>query len=124
MAQKRRWRIWIHSFQTRLMIRVALYLLFFQLTTAFVLYSVGHVSANLKVQMSGSIVDYAPLLAILAGTFLAAAFLYDSLKLTHRLVGPVLRFKRVMQTIADGGEVSLVRLRRGDMFTEVADTLI
>ena len=120
---KMRWRIWIHSFQTRLMIRIALYLLFFQFMTACLLYSLGRMSAILQIHASDSVFDYAPVIALLAGGFLAAAFLYDAMKLTHRLVGPVLRFKRVMQSIADGSEVAPVKLRKGDMFTEVADTL-
>jgi methyl-accepting chemotaxis protein len=115
--------IWIHNFQTRLMMRIALYLLFFQIITSLVLYSLGRMSAIMQVHAAGSIFDYAPLMAIVAAGFLAAAFLYDALRLTHRLVGPVLRMKTVLESVAAGEEVALVRLRKEDMFTEVADAL-
>jgi hypothetical protein len=116
-------RIWVHDFQTRLMLRIGLYLVAFQIITSLVLYLLGRMSAIVRVHAPDSIFDYLPLLAVATACFLAAAFLYDALRLTHRLIGPVLRMKSVLQAVAAGEAVSLVRLRKGDMLTEVADTL-
>ena len=41
-------------------------------------------------------------------------FAWDAMRLTHRVVGPLNRFRRAMREIAAGESVRLVRLREGD----------
>jgi hypothetical protein len=52
---------------------------------------------------------------------LAIVFIYDAAKLTHRVVGPLYRFRKTVQAITAGGEVPLVNLRNGDYLLELRD---
>lgn len=49
------------------------------------------------------------------------AFLYDTLKLSNRFVGPILRLKNSLRSVADGNPVSPIRFRGGDFWHELAD---
>jgi hypothetical protein len=48
-------------------------------------------------------------------------FLYDSVKLSHRFAGPILRLRRALNELAHGDEVERVKFRPGDFWTEIAD---
>jgi len=48
-------------------------------------------------------------------------FLRDTLRLTHRFVGPVLRIRRSLEELAKGGMVEPVKLRKGDYWEELAE---
>ena len=48
-------------------------------------------------------------------------FLYDTVKLSHRFAGPILRLRRSLHDMAEGREVERVHFRPGDFWTELAD---
>lgn len=48
------------------------------------------------------------------------AFLYDTVKLSNRFVGPVLRLKNSLRSLADGHNVSPIKFRGGDFWHELA----
>ncbi len=48
-------------------------------------------------------------------------FLWDTVKLSNRFVGPVLRVQRALHEVNTGGEVSEVKFRNGDFWLEMAD---
>lgn len=52
---------------------------------------------------------------------LMPAFLLDSIKLSHRVAGPMVRLRREFQNLAAGKFVAPVRFREKDFFHEVAD---
>ncbi len=52
---------------------------------------------------------------------LAPAFLYDTVKLSHRFVGPVARIRTVMKAAAAGHEYQNVTLRPRDYWSGLAD---
>lgn len=52
---------------------------------------------------------------------LMPAFLLDSIKLSHRVAGPMVRLRREFQNLAAGKFVAPVRFRDKDFFHEVAD---
>jgi hypothetical protein len=47
--------------------------------------------------------------------------LWDMVKVTHRIAGPLVRFRRVLQDLARGQHVGEIRLRKGDMLVELQD---
>jgi len=46
------------------------------------------------------------------------AFIWDAIKHTHRIVGPIVQFVRAIQKIAAGEEVELLQLRKDDYLHE------
>ena len=52
--------------------------------------------------------------------FLLPGFLYDTVKLSHRFAGPIIRFRRSLQSIAKGEQVQKVTFRGGDFWVELA----
>ena len=49
------------------------------------------------------------------------AFIYDTIKLSNRFVGPILRLKNSVRSVADGKPVSPLKFRGGDFWHELAD---
>jgi hypothetical protein len=50
-------------------------------------------------------------------------FVYDAIKMSHRLVGPLHRIRRTIREVTAGEEVGLVELRKGDMLQELKDEM-
>ena len=50
-------------------------------------------------------------------------FLFDTVKLSHRFAGPVLRVRRALREMAGGEEAERVTLRPGDFWIEIAEDL-
>jgi hypothetical protein len=48
-------------------------------------------------------------------------FVYDSLKLSNRFAGPMLRLHRAIRALSQGETVAPVRFRQGDFWPEVAE---
>lgn len=48
-------------------------------------------------------------------------FLYDTVKLSHRFAGPILRLRRALNELAHGDQVERVKFRPGDFWMEIAD---
>jgi hypothetical protein len=49
------------------------------------------------------------------------AFLWDTMKLTHRFAGPALRFRAALSDAAQGREVPPMSFRHSDFWQEMAD---
>jgi hypothetical protein len=47
--------------------------------------------------------------------------LWDMLKLTHRIAGPLVRFQNVLRQLTRGERVERIKLRRGDLLVELQD---
>ena len=56
-------------------------------------------------------------------TVLIAGVWFISLRLTHRIAGPVYVFCREIEAFANGDLSARIRLRKGDMFLEEADKI-
>jgi hypothetical protein len=52
---------------------------------------------------------------------LLPAFLWDTVRLSHRFAGPVLRLRRMMQELAAGEDPGELRFRDGDFWCELGD---
>jgi hypothetical protein len=62
-------------------------------------------------------------LVYLAILVMLPAFLRDTVKLSHRFVGPVVRVRNELNRLADGQHVKPVQLRKRDYWHDLADAL-
>jgi hypothetical protein len=59
--------------------------------------------------------------AFLASLLLLPIIAFDSVRLSNRFVGPVLRIRRTLRSLAKGEPVTPIRLRDNDFWHELAD---
>lgn len=122
MHEKRK-RIWIDQLQTYLLWRIALYCVAYYLVAWLLVIGWLRVreslDANFGPTLSASVVPLASLFLIM----MAILFIIDALKLTHRIVGPLYRFRQIIKAVNAGEEVALVTLRKDDLLTEMRDEL-
>jgi hypothetical protein len=52
---------------------------------------------------------------------LLPAFIYDSLKLSNRFAGPIIRFRKTMLTITETGTPRHLKFRKGDFWHDLAN---
>ena len=115
-------QVWIHEFQTMLFWRISLYLgvtlgCLIILTFTWALLT-EKADEPLSLLLS-TLYKYAPVLVLLL--ILMPVMLCDALRFSHRLVGPLVRFRRTMQAIAAEQPVQPFRLRRDDFLNELRD---
>ena len=114
-------KVWIDRFQTLLFLRIALYFLAYQAAVwAFYFLERGSAQA-LEAILGASATMYFLFFAASFLVFLGFLFIYDALQLAHRIVGPLYRLRRLMQAVASGEEVELMKLRKGDLLQELKD---
>lgn len=63
---------------------------------------------------------HAPLLLVIASLF--PVFAYDSIKLSHRFVGPIVRLRGALRAVAAGQSVQPLQFRKGDFWQDMADS--
>ena len=66
-----------------------------------------------------SLVNFAP--ALFAGVVMLPLFLYDQLKFSHRMVGPIYRMRREMRKLSRGEGVQKLRFRDRDHWHPLAE---
>ncbi len=71
--------------------------------------------------LSGLWANQAPIL--LTMLCLIPVFIYDSIKLSNKLVGPMVRIRRAIRSLADGESAKPISLRKGDFWQDVAKDL-
>lgn len=49
------------------------------------------------------------------------AFIYDSVKLSHRFAGPIYKLRGVLKAMADGEDIEPMRFRKSDYWFTIAD---
>lgn len=121
MREERK-KIWVDTFQTQLTLRIGGYLVlffvvFFNLLYAWRMLWEGPVDP--WGQFLETLQTNAPALVLLL--VLVPVMAWDSVRFTHRLVGPMVRFRKTMQAIADGEPVRPIKLREGDYLTDLRD---
>src|SRR5436309_1863075 len=112
MRDDQRTRVWVDEFQTRLTRRIVAYLgltlvVMVNLLFAWKLLTEG--VGDLTGQFVGVLRDNVAVLACLL--VLVPVMAWDAIRFTHRLVGPLVRFRRAMQAVARGEAVAPIRLR-------------
>jgi hypothetical protein len=121
VRQKRK-KIWIDRFQTTLSVRLAMYFLLYQITV----WSLFWIDARLATlgDTAGTVASgYGFVLTPIATLGLGLLFIYDALKETHRIVGPMYRFRKTIQAVTAGEEITIIRTRDGDYLNDMRDDL-
>jgi hypothetical protein len=122
MKPEERKRIWVDEFQTRLTQRIAAYLLLFLVVLVNFLFAWRLLTEGLHDPVGkfvGLLRDYLPVGICLL--VLVPVMAWDAIRFTHRLVGPLVRFRRTMLSIAEGKPVRPIKLREGDYLTDLRD---
>lgn len=120
--QNERKKVWIDQFQTRLTIRIALYLVIYLVCLGNLLFIwklLEEGPGNPFEQFLSIYIEYAPALIFLV--VLLPVMAWDAIRFSHRLVGPLVRFRRTMQDIANGQPVRPIKLRDGDFLDDLRD---
>jgi hypothetical protein len=119
--QNQRKKIWIDRLQTHLALRLALYLGCFQAA----LWVLFLIEGSLRYSFGSVLGSDGPRICFVLLSvpvfLLGLATIYDSLLFSHRLAGPIYRFRQVIKAITAGEPVDLVKLRQGDMLLEMRD---
>jgi hypothetical protein len=121
MREERK-RIWIDPFQSKLFLRVVAYWLFYQFSLWNFLFAwrlLQEGEGNLLEQYWYFCLDYYPMLFCFVA--LVPLFAWDAVRFSHRLVGPLVRFRKTMQAMAAGEPVKPIKLREGDYLTDLQD---
>src|SRR4051812_11176162 len=98
-AMNLRRRIWIDRFQTLLSLRIALYFAFYQISI-WSLVALERASSSALAPILGPAANTS-FLFLIGGTelFLTFLFIYDAVKTSHRLVGPLYRIRKAVNAI-------------------------
>ena len=113
---------WLNVFQTRLLFRIGVYWSIYMITVTnllFVWRLLAEGPGDLLDQFGRFLAEFYPALIVFA--VLMPAVAWDALKFSHRLVGPVVRFRKTLQDMAAGRPVQPIKLREGDYLTEMRD---
>jgi hypothetical protein len=124
----KRTRLWVDpAFQCRLLVRIVVYWALVMVVWIHIAYAVERTVGFVEKMSSGAAVEgvsYTDFLwrqrFLLAGLVLALpAVLYDLLKFSHRIAGPLYRCRRAMQDMADGKPVAEFKPRKHDLLGEL-----
>jgi nitrogen fixation/metabolism regulation signal transduction histidine kinase len=118
---EKRTKIWIDRFQTVLFWRIAFYFVFYQVAVWAVVaieWNIYNTVADLLgAEFATRVIWFLSAFVVVVGIL----FIYDAVAFAHRIVGPLVRFRRVCQAVRDGEPVDLVKLRKGDFLQEFRD---
>jgi hypothetical protein len=122
MRREERKHVWVDQFQTRLALRIGAYLALFLVVLLNFLFAWKLASEgvqNLGAQLLGMLRDYLPVGVCLL--VLVPVMAWDAIRFSHRLIGPMVRFRRTMQSVAQGEAVRPIKLREGDYLNDLRD---
>src|SRR6516225_7944776 len=114
--------VWVDPFQTRLVMRIGAYLVVFFIVFLNFLFAwkmIEEGPSDPARQFFEMMRNYLPVIICLL--VLIPVMAWDTIHFSHRLVGPLVRFRKTMQAIADGESVRPIKLRDGDYLTELRD---
>jgi sensor histidine kinase YesM len=115
-------KVWVDRFQTRLTLRIAGYLAVFLFVFTNFLFAWKMWDEG-PIDPWGQFVDTlrSNLHVFVLLVILVPVIAWDSIRFTHKLVGPLVRFRNTMQDVAAGEPVHPIKLREGDYLTEMRD---
>ncbi len=121
MAEERK-KIWVDPFQTKLSMRIGSYLGLFFIVFCNFLFAwkmIDEGPIDPARQFFEVLRANAPVFVCIL--ILVPVMAWDAIRFTHRLVGPMVRFRATMQAIAQGEPVRPVKLRQGDYLEDLRD---
>ena len=116
--------------QGRILMRIACYWFFYNLALWHTLFLFRWGQYRLEVLNGGTPLTFAELYGsfsmqyypiVLTALATAPLLMWDILKLTHRVAGPLVRFNSTLQQLMAGQHVERVTLREGDLLLEFRD---
>jgi hypothetical protein len=119
----RRQKVWIHRFQALLAARVACYFLLFQVLFAVFASTEPEIVSALELLFGRNASGFFMMFRMGAALLLVLVLTFDALRFAHRVVGPIIRFRKAIQAITAGEPVDLIELRNHDLLTEMRDEL-
>jgi hypothetical protein len=124
MNKNRRSRVMVNQFQGKLLWRFVMYWLIYQVSMwnfMFCWQLLGEGHGNPLEQYYRFVgVNYPGLFCL---AILVPFFAWDAMRLTHRVAGPIYRFRQTILSITSGEPVRRIKLRDGDHLNEVADDI-
>ncbi len=120
VTQKRK-QIWIDRFQTYLSLRLAAYFVLYQIAVWSIKGIEGGLGFALERVAGQEAAAHCSTFAVIVVVTMGLLFIFDAMRLAHRLVGPLYRFRKTIQAIAAGEEVVPIRLRRDDFLHDLQD---
>lgn len=115
-------RVWVDPFQTKLFFRVGVYWLIYTLTLFNLLFA-----WRLLTEGQGDVwqqlldTAYANVPLFLAFVMVVPWIALDSVKFSNRLVGPLYRFRKTMQSVTANEKVRPIKLRQDYFLIEMQD---
>jgi methyl-accepting chemotaxis protein len=119
---ERRSKTLVNPFQRTLIARMAFYAVIYHFTlwNFLVFWRLLATAGRGRPQQSGSLSqEFTPLLLCMVA--LVPIFIWDALKYSHRVAGPLVQINRAIRDVADGRPVRHVRLREKDELKELQD---
>lgn len=120
----RRTRLLVADFQRNAVKRILSYCLVYHLTVVHVMFCwelIQQGRGNLLEQYLNFLVSSTPMWVCFL--LLAPAVAWDTVRASHRVAGPLVRFRHVFQAIAAGNVVKPIQLREGDELQDLAEDL-
>ena len=121
MSEERE-KVWVDPFQTKLSLRIGGYLVVFFIVFVNFLFAwkmIDEGPLDPAQQFIDTLRDNLPVIVCLL--VLVPVMAWDTIRFSHRLVGPLVRFRKTIQAIAEGEAVRPIKLRDGDYLTEMRD---
>jgi hypothetical protein len=91
------------------MLRIALYVVFYQLALAAHVVLCLYISNRLEKAFGVAAVAPCVVITAIDMILLGAICVYDAVRWTHRLVGPLYRFRQTIRAVAAGEEEEFIR---------------
>jgi hypothetical protein len=121
MAEERK-KVWVDPFQTKLSMRIGGYLVVFLVVFCNCLFAwkmIEEGPLDPWQQFLDTLRTHLPVFICLL--VLVPVMAWDSIRFSHKLVGPLVRFRKTLQEMTDGEPVRPIKLRDGDYLTELRD---
>lgn len=121
MSEERK-KVWVDPFQTRLSMRIGGYLVVFFVVFLNFLFAwkmIEEGPVDPAQQFIETLRSNAAVIVCLL--VLVPVMAWDTIRFSHRLVGPLVRFRQTITGIADGNAVRPIKLRDGDYLIEMRD---
>jgi hypothetical protein len=122
VKHEERKHVWIDPFQTSLVWRITGYLLMFLVVLMNFLFAWKVATEgfhNPVEQFLDMVRQYLPV--VLCLLVLVPIMAWDAIRFSHRLLGPMVRFRQTLKSITAGEPVRPIKLREGDYLLDVRD---
>ena len=119
MREKRK-RVWIDWLQTQLSLRIIIYFTLYQIAVWALVIIQEQLSVSVDQLVGGTTFGF----LVFLGSFnlvVAGLFINDAIRFSHRIVGPLYRFRQTIRAITEGSEVDLIALRKTDYLQELKE---